>query len=72
MMMPYAPVRGRFMSTSEDTNRLLRRKRVLEFQGGKAQEWKELADNFLADGGKLNYAYCMAEYRKLAPEVQHE
>lgn len=60
------------------TDRLIKRKHILEFSGGKPEEWLVLANDFLADGGRLNHAYCMAEYKKAGgiiepkPEIETE
>ena len=62
--MIYQPIKTKFVSQSEATNKLLKRKRVLEFSTSTADEWRDLADDFLADGGRANHAYCMMEFRK--------
>lgn len=60
----YTPVRRKFVSQSEKTNRLLKRKRILEFTTSTADEWRDLADDFLADGGRANHAYCMYQFKR--------
>ena len=62
--MDYNPIPTRHVSESEETNKLLRRKRMLEFSTSTAEEWLELAELFLADDGRANYAYCLWQYRK--------
>lgn len=68
--MDYKPIRRRHESTSEQTNKLLKRKRVLEFTTSAASEWLELAGEFQADGGRANHAYCMTQYRKHGGQVE--
>lgn len=62
--MDYKPVKTKYVSTSEQTNNLLKRKRILEFSGASPEEWLSLADGFLADGGRANYTYCIWRYRR--------
>ena len=67
--MNYSPIRQRYTSPSDVTNQLLKRKRILEKFGGKADEWLMLAEDFLADDGRLNHAYCMNQYKRLGGEI---
>jgi hypothetical protein len=62
--MEYNPVKTKFESASEETQKLIKRKRALEFGGSTAEEWLDLAEAFLADDGRANYAYCMWQYKK--------
>jgi hypothetical protein len=66
----YAPTRRRFESQSEVTNKLIKRKRILENFGGTIAEWLTLAEDFLADESRANYAYCMTEFRRLGGEIE--
>ncbi len=68
--MMYQPVKRPYVSPSEETNRLLKRKRILVHFGGTLDEWRNLADEFLADGGRANHAFCMCEYRHLGGVVE--
>lgn len=69
----YRPIRKKYcewaLHYSPITDKLIKRKHILEFLGGTADEWKELADDFLADGGRCNHAYCMSQHRRLMAEV---
>lgn len=68
--MNYAPVRRKFFTQSDVTNKLIKRKRILEFFGGTADEWLQLAEDFLADDCRLNHTYCMSEYKRLGGEIE--
>jgi len=68
--MDYKPVKKRHVSASEQTNKLLKRKRVLEFTTATAAEWRKLADDFSADGGRANHAYCIMQYRKCGGKIE--
>jgi hypothetical protein len=68
--MIYQPVKTKYESPSETTNRLIKRKRILLQLGGSLNEWRDLADEFLADGGRANHAFCMCEYRRMGGAVE--
>ena len=68
--MIYAPIKTHFVSQSEVTNKLLKRKRILENFGGRLDEWLQLAEDFLADDCRLNHAYCMSEYKRMGGEIE--
>jgi len=38
--------------------------------GGAASAWLALAEDFLADDCRGNYAYCMNEYKRLGGEIE--
>jgi hypothetical protein len=60
----YSPIRKQFASENEVTQGLIRRKRTLSRFGGTAEEWLTLAEEFLADDGRANYAFCMYEFKR--------
>lgn len=68
--MNYAPIKQRYFTQSDITNKLIKRKRILEFSGGTLAEWLQLAEDFLADDCRLNHAYCMREYKRLGGEIE--
>jgi len=69
MTLAYQPMKKRHVSKSEHTNSLLKRKRILEFSTSTAEEWFDLANDFLADDCRANHAYCMMEFRKRGGEI---
>jgi hypothetical protein len=68
MIDTYKPAKLKYrdyaVEYSPVTDQLIKRKHILENFGGTLDEWRDLADEFLADGGRANHAYCMAEFRK--------
>lgn len=68
--MMYQPVKRPFFSSSEATNRLLKIKRIYLNFGATLDEWRDLADEFLADGGRANHAFCMCEFKRLGGVVE--
>jgi len=67
--MIYQPMKEKFFTQSATTNELIKRKRILLNFGGKMEEWLQLADDFLADGGRANHAFCMAEFRRMGGDT---
>lgn len=69
-VLPYRPVKRKFVSESAETNKLLKRKRILEFvTNATAEEWLDLANDFLADNCRANHCYCMMEFKRLGGEI---
>lgn len=67
--MPYQPIVKKYSewaeAYSETTDRLIKRKKALLLTGALAEEWRALADDFLADDGRANHAFCMWMFAKL-------
>lgn len=70
MTLDYQPVKKKYISPSEHTNSLLKRKRILEFTTSTADEWFDLANDFLADDCRANHAYCMTEFKRRGGVVE--
>ena len=64
----YKPVKLKYSEWathySPVTDRLIKRKRMLLFTGATAEEWLELAKDFIVDGGRANSKFCMLQYEK--------
>ena len=63
--LPYKPIKEKYADYAIDysavTDKLIKRKRILLFTNSTAQEWIELANDFKADGGRANHAYCVKQ-----------
>lgn len=72
----YKPVRLKYadwaIEYSAVTDTLIKRKRIFLFTGATSEEWMKLANDFLEDGGRANFAFCMTEYKKLVKNEKQE
>jgi hypothetical protein len=61
----YKPIKQKYadyaIEYSAVTDKLIKRKRILLFTTSTAQEWIDLADDFKANGGRANHAYCVKQ-----------
>jgi len=73
-LIPYKPIRRRYVEYAIEyspvTDQLIKRKRIMLFTGATAQEWLELANDFLSNNGRANFTFCMTEYKKQGGQIE--
>ena len=72
--MKYEPVKQKYaqyaIAYSPEIDQLIKRKRALLLWGGTTAEWLEVAEGFLAQDCKANYAFCMWKFGKLGGVIE--